>query len=176
VIGLLLALLAPLGFAFGAAPRVVYRPPVDGPIVDHFRPPACTWCPGNRGIDYAPPRGTPVHASAAGVVSFAGPVGSELFVVVTHSDGLRSTYAFLASVAVRVGQRVAAGEVVGTSGSELHFGVRRGTVYLDPELLFAGWVPRARLVPTDGGPPRPPGRRLGAAARPLTWPVGLPSG
>ena len=176
MIRLILALLVPLGLSLGTPPRVVYRPPVAGPVIDHFRPPACPWCAGNRGIDYAPPRGTPVHASAPGVVSFAGPVGSDLFVVVAHADGLRSTYAFLASVAVRVGERVGAGQVVGTSGSELHFGVRRGAVYLDPELLFAGWVPRARLVPTDGGPARPPGRRLGGAARPLAWPVGLPSG
>ena len=42
-------------------PGPVYRPPVDGPIIDHFRPPACSWCPGNRGIDYAVAAG---HAGA----------------------------------------------------------------------------------------------------------------
>ena len=131
-----------------------YLPPVDGPIVDHFRPPACTWCAGNRGIDYAVVPGTGVRASAAGVVTFAGPVGHDLFVVVAHTDGLRTTYAFLASVSVSVGGRVAQGQVVGTTGDRLHFGVRRGEEYLDPERLLAGLVVRSRLVPTDGSPAR----------------------
>ena len=41
-------------------------PPVDAPIVDPFRPPPCAWCPGNRGIEYDVPAGTPVRAAAAG--------------------------------------------------------------------------------------------------------------
>ena len=131
-----------------------YLPPVDGPIVDHFRPPACTWCAGNRGIDYAVAPGTSARASAAGVVTFAGSVGFDLFVVVAHADGLRTTYAFLASVGVSVGDRVAQGQVVGTTGDRLHFGVRRGDDYLDPERLLAGLVVRSRLVPTDGSPAR----------------------
>ena len=131
-----------------------YLPPVDGPIVDHFRPPACTWCAGNRGIDYAVAPGTSARASAAGVVTFAGPGGFDLFVVVAHADGLRTTYAFLASVGVSVGDRVAQGQVVGTTGDRLHFGVRRGDDYLDPERLLAGLVVRSRLVPTDGSPAR----------------------
>ncbi len=131
-----------------------YLPPVDGPIVDHFRPPACTWCAGNRGIDYAVAPGTGVRASAAGVVTFAGTVGFDLFVVVAHADGLRTTYAFLATVGIAVGDRVAQGQVVGTTGDRLHFGVRRGDEYLDPERLLAGLVVRSRLVPTDGSPAR----------------------
>jgi murein DD-endopeptidase MepM/ murein hydrolase activator NlpD len=137
-----------------AAPSVVYRPPVDGPIIDHFRPPACSWCPGNRGIDYAVAPGTPVRASAPGVVTFAGAIGDQRFVTVLHADGLRTSYAYLATVAVHAGQAVGHDTVVGTSGATLHFGVRRGATYLDPELLFAGWRLVARLVPTNGAPPR----------------------
>lgn len=133
--------------ALFSAASVTYVPPVDAPIVERFRPPACTWCPGNRGIDYATPPGATVRASAEGVVTFAGQVGGELFVVVAHADGLRTTYAYLATVGVQAGQRVSQGSVVGTSGAMLHFGVRRGDVYLDPELLFAGGRVVARLVP-----------------------------
>src|SRR5690349_13785767 len=43
-------------------PGPVYHPPVEAPIIDRFRPPACSWCPGNRGIDYAVAPGTPVRA------------------------------------------------------------------------------------------------------------------
>jgi murein DD-endopeptidase MepM/ murein hydrolase activator NlpD len=113
-----------------------------------------------------------VRASAAGVVTFAGAIGRQRFVTVLHADGLRTSYAFLATVEVRAGQVVAQGDVVGTSGVSVHFGVRRGTVYLDPELLLDGWRPVARLVPTDGGP----GRASGAApcaspARPCVSPA-----
>lgn len=126
------------------APR--YVPPVSGPITDHFRPPACQWCPGNRGIDYDVAPGTAVHAAASGQVDFAGPVGPALFVVVRHSDGLRTTYGFLQSVGVSVGQSVATGDIVGTGSGDLHFGVRRGDDYLDPEPFFLGRRLRARLV------------------------------
>ena len=148
---------------------MVYLPPVDAPIVDHFRPPPCSWCPGNRGIDYAVDPGTPVRASAAGVVTFAGAIGAERFVSVLHADGLRTTYAYLATVIVRAGQAVAQGAVVGLAGATVHFGVRRGSIYLDPELLLAGWRPVARLVPTDGAAPRRPrGRGLAGGLAALT--------
>jgi murein DD-endopeptidase MepM/ murein hydrolase activator NlpD len=126
------------------APRFV--PPVQAPIFDHFRPPACTWCAGNRGIDYAVAVGTPVGSAGPGIVEFAGPVGNSLFVVVAHPDGLRTTYAFLTAVSVSVGQSVVTGDLVGRSGTDLHFGVRRGAVYLDPEPFLAGRRMRARLV------------------------------
>jgi murein DD-endopeptidase MepM/ murein hydrolase activator NlpD len=155
-----------------AAPTVTvhYVPPVDAPIVDHFRPPACTWCPGNRGIDYDTAPGTAVHAAAPGTVTFAGRIGGDGFVTVAHADGLRTSYAFLATIAVRSGQVVARGEILGTTAGRLHFGVRRGSTYLDPELLFAGGRVRARLVPTDGSParsPRPPARTAETGSHPV---------
>ena len=36
-----------------ASPSVTYRPPVDAPVVDPFRPPAERWSAGNRGVEYA---------------------------------------------------------------------------------------------------------------------------
>ena len=149
-----------LAAALLSGATVTYVPPVDGPIVDHFRPPACTWCPGNRGIDYATAPGSRVAASAPGVVTFAGQVGGQLFVVIAHADGLRTTYAYLATVSVHAGQRVAQGDAVGTAGATLHFGVRRGDVYLDPELLLAGGRAVARLVPLGGRQPARAGPRL----------------
>jgi murein DD-endopeptidase MepM/ murein hydrolase activator NlpD len=134
---------------------LIYTPPVEAPIVDHFRPPACTWCPGNRGIDYATSPGTPVRAAAGGIVTFAGAIGPDRFVTIAHPDGLRTSYAYLASIGVRAGQRVAAGTLVGVSAGRVHFGVRRGDTYLDPELLFRSARLVARLVPLDGRHSRP---------------------
>src|SRR5690606_37834788 len=55
----------------------------------------------------------------------------------------------LASAAVRVGQQVAAGHLLGATAGSLHFSVRLGEVYLDPALLLAGRLTRVelRLVP-----------------------------
>ena len=114
--------------AVSARPTPPYVAPVDGPIVDHFRPPACRWCPGNRGIDYATRPGDPVRASAAGVVTFAGPIGPDLYVTVQHVDGLRTSYAYLATISVTPGQLVSQGTPLGTAGASVHFGVRRGDV------------------------------------------------
>lgn len=123
-----------------------YRPPVDALVVDAFRPPQQPWQPGNRGIDYATVAGAEVAASAPGVVTFAGPVGGDLYVTVAHADGLRTTYAYLETLGVSVGDVVAGGGVVGTSAGRFHFGVRDTSgAYLDPQSLFAVGI--ARLVP-----------------------------
>ena len=138
----------PARAAAAPADPVVYHPPVDGPVVDGFRPPATPYGAGNRGIDYATEPGAPVVAAAGGEVVFAGPVAGDLHVVVLHPDGIRTSYSFLASISVRRGQQVDAGATVGTAGGVLHFGARAGETYLDPTLLFAGdGSTLVRLVP-----------------------------
>lgn len=143
--------------AAGRRPHpAAYVAPVDAPVRDPFRRPACTWCPGNRGLEYTTVPGQPVTAAAAGLVSFAGTVAGARWVVVDHADGLRTSYGHLASVAVTVGRRVAAREELGTASDRLHLGVRRGDDYLDPAPLLAGGALVPRLVPTGGGPARWP--------------------
>ena len=128
---------------------VSYRPPVDAPIVDPFRPPPKPWDAGNRGVEYATAAGTPVAAAAAGEVVFSGPVAGGLHVVVLHADGIRTSYSFLASVAVHRGDRVGPGQPVGTAGDRLHFGARAGDAYVDPTLLFGAGPPEVHLVPDE---------------------------
>ena len=130
-------------------------PPVEAAIVDPFREPACPWCPGNRGLSYRLPAGSAVRAAAAGNVTFSGVVAGTRYVVVAHVDGLRATYGGLASSALAAGDTVAGGAVIGRSGTELHFGLRDGERYVDPEPLLGEIAHRARLVPTDGTPARP---------------------
>src|SRR2546426_469687 len=43
---------------------VLYRPPVEAPVTDPFRPPLTPYGPGNRGIEYATVPGASVHAAA----------------------------------------------------------------------------------------------------------------
>lgn len=114
--------------------------PVAGPITRHFEPPPTPYAAGHRGIDFGAPVGTRVVAAAAGTVSFAGQVGGALFVSIDHPGGLRTTYSFLSVVLVKKGQVVVQGQLIAKSGAgaageqpNLHFGLRSGDDYLDPE-------------------------------------------
>lgn len=152
VVVALLALTDAPGAGAQEADDVIYSPPVDAPVVDPFRPPPQPWLPGNRGIEYATASGTPVGAAGRGVVSFAGPVAGSLHVTVTHPDGIRTSYSYLVTIDVTTGQTVAPGDVIGSSGSRLHVGARRGEVYIDPASLWGQrGPPWVRLVPDDGG-------------------------
>jgi murein DD-endopeptidase MepM/ murein hydrolase activator NlpD len=145
-------------------------PPVDAVVVDAFRDPGCEWCPGNRGVTYGSAAGSVVRAAAAGTVSFSGVVAGTRYVVVEHAaGGLRATYGGLASTSLGAGDAVVAGAIVGVAAGDLHFGLRRGETYVDPTPLLGRLVERARLVPTDGTPPRPaPPTRLECAGGPTT--------
>lgn len=162
-----------------------YRPPLDAPVVDPFRPPAEPWLAGNRGLEYQTVPGTPVGAIGPGLVVFAGPVAGQLHVTVLHPDGIRSSYSYLASIAVAVGDRVRTGDVVGTTAERFHLGARIGDTYIDPASLFGRLVGRASvyLVPAQRGtagavppgPDRPRGRStpgpLAAGVRAGSGPV-----
>ncbi len=130
--------------------RVEYTSPVAAPVVEPFRPPAHPFGPGNRGVDYGTVPGQAVVAAAPGVVVFAGTVAGARHVTLQHADRLRTTYAFLATVAVDSGQVVARGDPLGTAAGRLHLSARLGDAYLDPAVLLDASAPAGvRLVPDD---------------------------
>ena len=94
----------------------------------------------HNGIDIAVPKGTPVVATAGGVVIFAGRCGGYgRMVTVDHGDDLTTRYAHLKSIGVRRGKRVARGKRIGrsgqsgrTTGPHLHYEVRRQGSPIDP--------------------------------------------
>ena len=133
-----------------------YVPPVSAAISQPFVAPACTYCPGHRGVEYNTAPGTRVGAAAAGVVTFAGVVAGVRYVVVLHADGIAATYGDLGSTSLSTGAGVSVGEAVGTSTGGLYFGLRRGDVYLDPADYLGVVRHRPRLVPSSGRPGRPP--------------------
>jgi murein DD-endopeptidase MepM/ murein hydrolase activator NlpD len=114
--------------------------PVAGPVIRGFDPPDTPFGSGHRGIDIATRVGTPVRAAAAGVVTFAGPVGGRLFVTIDHGGGLESRYSFLEIVLVRLRDPVAEGQLIARSGTghagdlvpNLHVAVLLSDVYVDP--------------------------------------------
>jgi hypothetical protein len=158
---LLRALALVVGLAVVAPPDgadVAYRPPVEAPVHDPFRPPATRYGRGNRGVEYDTDAGDAVRAAAAGTVSFAGQVGGRLHVTVRHRDGVRTTYGPLAGIAAGIarGAEVRAGRRVGTAGDLLLWTARLGTAYVDPTVLVAAsGTARVHLV-ADRRRRRPP--------------------
>ncbi|MGH3738133.1 MAG: M23 family metallopeptidase [Micromonosporaceae bacterium] len=141
------------------APAAGYRWPLDGSptVTRRFEPPPERWLPGHRGVDLAAAPGAPVRAAGAGVVHFAGALAGRGVVSIRHPNGLRTSYEPVAP-AVREGQRVAAGDLIGrlTAGHHgcpaaacLHWGLRHGHTYLDPLSLLG--LGRVRLLPLDRG-------------------------
>lgn len=96
----------------------------------------------HNGVDFAAPVGTPIYATASGVVrvsSYSGPNGN--MVQVEHPNGLISAYCHLSRFAAGLhpGQHVEARQLVGyvgqtgrSTGPHLHFAIKRGDVFLDP--------------------------------------------
>lgn len=142
-VGALVLLLGPVAAAAIAAEKP-FIAPVQGQVIRGFEPPSHRFGPGHRGIDYGVPSGTPVKASGAGTVSFAGSVADGLYVTIQHLGGIATTYSFLSRIDASKGDRVAQSQVIAASGdghadepSSLHFGAKLNGEYIDPELLLS---------------------------------------
>lgn len=102
----------------------------------------------HSGIDIPAPMGTPVAASAAGHVRFAGSAGGYgKMVEIDHGHGLSTRYAHLSRILVRPGGVVATGETIAlmgstglSTGSHLHFEVRVNGRAADPIAYLTGGV------------------------------------
>jgi murein DD-endopeptidase MepM/ murein hydrolase activator NlpD len=105
----------------------------------------------HTGIDLSAPYMSPVHATAAGIVTYAGYRSDYGKVVeIDHGNGIATLYAHLHRYIVSVGQRVAEHEQVGflgssgrSSGPHVHYEVRVNDEPQDPE-KFIGL---ARIIP-----------------------------
>jgi len=94
----------------------------------------------HSGLDISVPPGTPVKATAEGVVSFAGwSAYGGYVVVVEHGRGFRTAYAHNREMRARVGQRIARGDTIAVSGStgvstgpHLHYEVWKNGRHTDP--------------------------------------------
>ncbi|EBA11658.1 M23 family metallopeptidase [Roseobacter sp. CCS2] len=90
------------------------------------------WGRLHAGTDFAAPIGTPIYATADGVISHAGwASGYGRLIKIRHDFGIETRYAHLNTMDVRVGQRVSRGERIGamgnsgrSTGPHLHYEVR----------------------------------------------------
>lgn len=73
------------------------------------------------GVDFATPRGTPVRAAAAGVISFTNMNAKKSTfgrsVYIEHDDIYSSLYAHLSDILVEEGQLVEKGDTIGLTGN-----------------------------------------------------------
>ncbi len=94
----------------------------------------------HKGVDISAPIGTPVRATADGIVTFADrSSGYGRLVVIDHGNGFETYYAHLSHIDVVEGQEIRQGEYVGAvgvtgrvTGPNLHYEVRIGKIPVNP--------------------------------------------
>lgn len=94
----------------------------------------------HNGIDIAARHDTPVIAPAAGVVSYQGfDSGLGKMVKIAHGYGMQSLYGHMSKSAVKVGQKIKRGDVIGyvgstglSTGPHLHYEVNVNGVAVNP--------------------------------------------
>nr|WP_243452787.1 M23 family metallopeptidase [Polymorphobacter multimanifer] len=87
----------------------------------------------HQGVDFGARHGAPIFAAAAGKVAFVGPHGGHgNYIRLQHSGGLATAYAHMSRFAVKSGQQVSQGQVIGHVGST---GVSTG-----PHLHYEVWL------------------------------------
>nr|WP_244970593.1 M23 family metallopeptidase [Novosphingobium aerophilum] len=94
----------------------------------------------HAGVDFGAAWGSPIVATADGVVSYAGYHGGHgMYVRLEHGGSLGTGYGHMSRIMVWPGQRVRAGEVIGLVGSSglstgphLHYEMYRDGQTVDP--------------------------------------------
>lgn len=99
----------------------------------------------HAGLDFAAPSGTPIYATADGVVQAAGfnTDGYGNKVVINHGYGYQTLYGHMVRVKAKVGQGVKRGEVIGyigstgkSTGPHCHYEVIKRGTKVDPVYYF----------------------------------------
>lgn len=97
------------------------------------------------GLDFTAPAGTPIYATADGVVEFSGNQGDGYgnHVIINHGFGYKTLYGHMFRIKARTGQRVVRGEVIGwvgssgkSTGPHCHYEVIKNGNKIDPIYFF----------------------------------------
>ena len=124
-------------------PEGVFVRPVPGPITSGFGPrrhPILGYVRMHTGVDFGAGYGTPIKAATDGRVIHSSSFGGYgLTVIIDHGGGVSTLYAHQSQTAVRRGDSVSRGEVIGyvgtsglSTGPHLHWEVRLSGRPVDP--------------------------------------------
>ena len=110
------------------------------------------------GIDISGPQGTPIHATADGVVTAAEVVnGYGREVTIDHGHGVQTLYGHMSGFAVTAGQSVSRGQIIGyvghtgrTTGNHVHYEVRIHNTPVNPHKYLRTTL--AAFGTTETGP------------------------
>ncbi|WP_234033176.1 M23 family metallopeptidase [Erythrobacter rubeus] len=132
--------------------------PVPGRISSRYgmrRHPILGYRRMHAGLDFKARRGTPIAAVTDGTVSGAGRMGGcGIAVRLNHGNGLSTRYCHMSRMAVRRGQQVRRGQIIGyvgstglSTGPHLHYEMYRGGRHINPASVK--FVTRAQLSGTE---------------------------
>lgn len=123
-----------------------YLRPVSGPVTSSYGyriHPILRYRKFHDGMDLSASCGTPVKAANSGVVEFRGYQGNYGYRVELDHGATITSYSHMSRIAVKHGQTVAKGQVVGyvgstgrSTGCHLHFSAERNGNFINPSSLF----------------------------------------
>jgi septal ring factor EnvC (AmiA/AmiB activator) len=127
----------------GAASSSGFAWPMCAPVTSEYGP---RWGRMHRGIDQGASTGTPIGASKAGTVIFAGWQGGYgNLTLIDHHDGVVTAYAHQSRIAAGSGTRVSQGQTIGyvgstgnSTGPHLHFETRVNGSAVNPRQYLPG--------------------------------------
>ena len=128
--------------------------PTNGRVTSTFgmrRHPILGYTRMHSGVDFGGGYGAPIYAVSDGLVTIAGRTGGfGNYVKLSHGAGLGTGYGHMSRIAVRPGQHVSRGQVIGyigssglSTGPHLHYEVYRNGVPVNP--MSVAFVTRAQL-------------------------------
>ncbi len=102
------------------------------------------WGRMHNGTDFAGAHGTPIYATADGVVTHADWLsGYGRLVKIQHAFGIETRYAHMSAIYVSEGQKVSRGDRIGamgnsgrSTGTHLHYEVRLGEKPVNPMIYI----------------------------------------
>ena len=120
--------------------RISFIQPTNGIVTQEFNPSI-----GHMGIDYGVKTGSPVFASAGGLITFADyTVDNGYVIIIQHDDGFITVYQHCSSLLKKVRDYVSQGELIALSGNtgknstgpHLHFELWQNGKPIDPKTVL----------------------------------------
>ena len=126
-----------------------FEPRITSRFSSSRKHPILGYARAHNGVDYYAPMGAPVNSVAPGVVTLAGWTGGGgRTVKVRHPNGYDTEYLHLSAIAVRAGQRISQGDLVGrvgktglATGVHLHYGLKKNGRYVNPVIEHRNMPP-----------------------------------